>query len=155
MASYQETLRDTILQNRKGAVFWNEYKQLRHEFDDASSQRIYYPHPMYDATTQRVGLVKEQYNHLFDEIRAHKTEKKPGMWTETYFKTEVQLLSDWASLMIRQYQELADAGMDTVDALEACKEFHEKIIVVVSRGATVGTTADRITDALCDVMGIR
>jgi hypothetical protein len=135
MASYQETLRDTILQNRKGAVFWNEYKQLRHEFDDASSQRIYYPHPMYDATTQRVGLVKEQYNHLFDEIRAHKTEKKPGMWTETYFKTEVQLLSNWTVLLIQLHKDLADAGMDTAVALNAYRECYTELQTFLSTGS--------------------
>jgi hypothetical protein len=132
MASYEETLRDTILQNRKGAVFRTEYKQLLQEFKHAN-QRIYFPQPIYDACIQRINPIKKQQDRLFSEIHGHKTETKPAMWTETYFKTEVQLLSHWTSLMIRQHQELADAGMDTTDALNAYNAFYAKVTDVITK----------------------
>jgi hypothetical protein len=131
---YDEALREKISRNRDGTVLRDAYDELRNEFCGIRQRRVFFPKIMFDEFTQRVLLIKENYNGLFIEIINHKTVTTSALWTEAYFNTELQLLSHWTALMIRQYQELAEAGIDTTDVLKAFEAFHAKIIIIVSRG---------------------
>ena len=146
--SYTETLHDTILQNRKGLVFRQEFNELLLEFESVCNTRLL--EPINDTTQRKTRPIKERYYRLHGEIASHMRERKNAMWTDTYFQTEVQLLSNWSSLITRQYIELAEAGVDTEDALERAVNFQAKIIAVVSRG----TSVDQLTEAVCNVMRI-
>jgi hypothetical protein len=154
----------TEISNRLERLKWrDEYTQLRLEFHKAMVARITYPRD-HTKNEKIRNLLNDLHNgikfnsgwsRLSEEIaqsarkhQAERTDDVARVWTETYFNTEVLQLNVWISLQIRKLLMFAEAGVDTVTALEACEAVHAKIITVVSRGATV----DRITDALCDLM---
>ena len=134
--------------NRKGLALKTEYGQLKTEFTRVTQQRMSVP--FNDAIQQKAIHIKTNYDRLYKEMAAHRTETKPAMWNEMYFRTEVQLLSNWLSLMIRQFTELRDAGVDTEELLKGSEAFRAKVIDVISKREMV----DNITNALCDFICI-
>ena len=125
-------VQETTRKNREGEVLRINYKELRLEFDYAIHQQTEYPYRLNNTSMRVNRRIKEYEERLYEEIRAHKVEKNAAMWTETYFKTEVQLLCNWTSIITRQYVNMAELGIDTMQALQVCEAFHQKITGIVS-----------------------
>ena len=126
-------VRETMRKVREGNVLKGKYNKLRLEFDDAIHQLIEYPYRRPGTSMRENRQMKEDAEHIFKDIREHNVERHALMWTETYFKTEVQLLGDWTPVMTRQYVKMTELGIDTMLAQECCQAFHRKITGIVSK----------------------
>lgn len=133
--TYDEKSNAVMMQNQKGAAFRKEFNELLSEFKYVIQSRIMTR--MKDTTLRNVRHVKERYDRLLSEITEHQMEKSAAKWTGIYFRTEVQLLFNWSTLMCRMYIDLEEAGADTMHAQRKCEDFFPKITAAVARSHLV------------------